>query len=228
MMKNGPVDTGTLVLTDHQTFGKGTNGRIWFSLPKPQLMFSILLQPTLPPQKLPIINVLCGILLAKTIEEAGIQAQVKWPNDVYIQGKKVAGILSELSTSNQQTRIILGIGVNTNAELTDFPTDLAATATALSLHSKSVNRFTILESFLLKLETALYDWNTDEMINFVQKQFEDYWLFKDKEIEIRLDQKILRGKSNGINASGALEFVTKTGLEHIYSGTIIDKPARNE
>lgn len=228
LLSEETTQVGTIVLADQQRMGRGTQGRTWFGLSKPQLTFSILLQPTVPVQKFPIINVLCGILLVQTMKEIGIEAQIKWPNDVYIKNKKVAGILSELNTGQSTPRIMVGIGINVEASLDEFPTELQDKATALSLHSSKIpDRFKILESFLQKLEAALYDWSIEKLTKFTQEEFEKLWIYKDQPIEIRQDQKSFHGIARKINASGALELETKNGIEAIYSGSVfIDSSTR--
>ncbi|MCC7459728.1 MAG: biotin--[acetyl-CoA-carboxylase] ligase [Proteobacteria bacterium] len=164
LMQANEAPIGTLVLTDHQPAGKGTQGRTWFSLPKPQLMFSLLIQPNLPIKNFPVINVLSGILMAKSLEEFEVNAQVKWPNDIFIQGKKAGGILSELIDE----KIVLGIGINTDGQEEDFPKELRSIATTVSLHGK-VDRFDLLNSFLIRLEAAL-QWPANELISYCNAQ----------------------------------------------------------
>ena len=163
-MQANEAPIGTLVLTDHQPAGKGTQGRSWFSLPKPQLMFSLLIQPNLPIKVFPIINILCGILMVKSLNEFDIEAQVKWPNDIFIQGKKAGGILSELIDG----KVVLGIGVNTEGNEEDFPKELRDIATTVSMHGK-IDRFDLLNSFLTRLEMAL-DWSEMELIAFCSSE----------------------------------------------------------
>jgi BirA family biotin operon repressor/biotin-[acetyl-CoA-carboxylase] ligase len=221
LLTEDKIPVGTVILADQQSMGRGTQGRRWVKLTKPQLTFSILLEPALPAQKFPIINLLCGVLLVQTMNEIGIQAQIKWPNDVYINNKKVAGILSELNTAHKQPRVIVGVGINTEATPGDFPPHLQEIATALSMHSSNVNRFDFLEFFLQKLETALYEWLPEQMIKFTQQQFEKLWMYQNQPIEVRQEQKILHGVSRRINSAGALELETKLGTEFIYSGSVV-------
>ncbi len=220
LLQENKAPVGTLILADHQQTGKGTQGRTWFSLPKPQLMFSLLLKPKFPPQKLPMINILSGVLMASVFEEFGVYAKVKWPNDVYIDGKKVGGILSELYVHQNEPHIILGIGMNIDASSADFPNEIKATATALSLYCTNCDRMDILQRFLTKLEHALYTWSTDELIAFTQKEFERLWLYRNKSIEVSQENKTLRGTSSQIDPFGALQLKTSAGIEKIISGTV--------
>src|SRR5258708_7756038 len=116
---------GTLVITDHQTAGRGRVGRAWEPLPRQQLTFSLLLRPPFAPHWLVMMSALA---VADAIEAVtGIQPEIKWPNDVLIGGRKVCGILIETSDGFA----VLGIGVNVNGSLADHPI-LAARATTLA------------------------------------------------------------------------------------------------
>lgn len=216
LLKTNQAPIGTLILADHQQTGKGTQGRSWFSLPNPQLMFSLLIKPHLAPQKLPLINILCGILMAKSLEEFNVHAMIKWPNDVYIDGKKVGGILSELTDG----KIVLGVGINVEATSKDFPAELEHIATAVSLHAPNpVDRHELLNQFLIRLEEAL-EWKPDDLISFCQREFEKRWIYRGEKIQILQDSRILQGISHHITSSGALELITDTGVEKIIGGTI--------
>lgn len=219
LVQKETVPVGTLILADHQEIGKGTQGRSWFSLPEPQLMFSLLLQPILPPHKLPIINILCGVLMAQTLESFDVPAKVKWPNDIYLDGKKCGGILSELITQNQEAYIIVGIGINVTAKTSDFPEELQKQATAISIH-KQIDRYEILDLFLQKLEKAVYTWDQNQIIEYSQEQFKKLWLYSNQTIQVQHGSKNSVGKSTQINSTGALELHTTHGIEKILSGTI--------
>lgn len=229
------IDEGTIALTDHQSAGKGTQGRTWFSLPKPQLMFSMLLNVPIPPQKLPLLNLVSAVVLADVLSEFGIVIGIKWPNDIYIGSKKVAGILSELVVHDKNPYVIQGLGINMEAESSDFPEDLRNKMTTLSQHAKSkIDRFELLENFLIRLEMCLFEDHLANLIRFTQEGFQKYWMYRGQEIEIQVANQILRGVANEIDANGSLVLCTNFSqdLRKIVSGTIltaasIDKPAKN-
>ena len=219
-LQENAIKVGTIALADRQTSGKGTQGRTWFSLPKPQLMFSILLYPELPPQKLPIINILAAVLWLDVLKERQIHAQIKWPNDLYIDSRKAGGILSELVVQNNKAYLILGIGINIDGDITDFPIDLQNKVTALSQY-QTVDRFEILGKFLIKLETYLHTKTPMELISYTRMRFRDSWMLKQQPIEIRQDKNSLYGIANEIDDNGALQLITDRGIEKIGSGTIM-------
>ncbi len=212
---------GTLILADSQSIGKGTQGRTWHSLPKPQLMFSVLLQPELAPQKLPFLNILSGILMIESFpENPAAPPMIKWPNDIYIDSKKVAGILSELVVHEKQNHIILGVGLNTDAERTDFPPGLRDRSTALNAYFANVDRFKILETFLQKLEKFMFDTPVEKLIEYTQEKFEKLWMYRNDPILVMQQTKTSRGIAKHIDQDGALLLETSDGVEKIIHGTI--------
>ncbi len=221
---SGGVQQGTVVFADHQHKGRGRNGHIWFSLPEPQIYFSVLLAPKLSPPKFPMINIAAGLAVIEALEVCGIKdPKIKWPNDVYIQQKKAAGILSELLTSDVKERpfIILGIGINVSANLEDFPNELRDRATALSLTGCTCDRLEL----LCKVLNALESWFLMlEHGNFklIQSEFSKKWLFHEKQIVVNMDSnRSLQGKAMGIDEDGAL-LLQKSSSEiaRVFSGEV--------
>lgn len=134
---------GSLVITDHQTRGKGRLNRGWFDPPGSCILLSLILRPKLRPSDLPLISLGAGVALCRALDARGLRVRLKWPNDVMIGPKKVAGILSEVHGS----AVILGVGVNVNVER--FPADFAGLATSLCLEAgHSFDRLELLEAFL--------------------------------------------------------------------------------
>lgn len=212
---------GYVVLADHQRMGRGTQGREWFALPKPQLTFSVLIQPSIPIKNFPILNILCSSLLVQIFRSFNIEAQIKWPNDVLIGGKKISGILSELVMIQSKPCLIVGVGVNIEANLDDFPPELQNKATALSMHRQDIDRMEILELFLQELEILIDEWSTDQLLLYTQACFNETWRSKYQKIEIKKEEKIIQGTIHGINSMGALEIQTENGLETIHSRSMI-------
>ena len=123
---------GSVVLAEYQTQGRGRLGRTWQAAAGLNLMFSVVLRPTLPPDHLGLISLAAGVALAEAIREQvpSLNPQIKWPNDVLISNRKCCGLLLEAShTSPSNPTVILGIGLNVNQIV--FPSALAHTATSL-------------------------------------------------------------------------------------------------
>lgn len=128
---------GTVVIADAQSGGKGRRGRIWSSPPGVNLYCSVILRSKIMPHEAPQLTFLSAVAVARAIERStGLTPEIKWPNDVLIGGKKVAGLLNEMSAETDGINfIILGIGVNVNMAADQFPVDLRHPATSLLLES---------------------------------------------------------------------------------------------
>jgi BirA family transcriptional regulator, biotin operon repressor / biotin---[acetyl-CoA-carboxylase] ligase len=127
------AEEGSVVLADSQWAGKGRLSREWQSPEGVNLYFSLVLRPPLPPVAAPQIPLVAGIAAARGISRAtGLDARIKWPNDVLVEGRKAAGILTEMEAEGGEIRfVIVGIGVNVNWRRSDMPSFLRETATSL-------------------------------------------------------------------------------------------------
>jgi len=138
------LDEFTIITTDNQTNGKGRLNRTWNSK-KDDLTFSILLKPNIDSSKLPLISLIAGASLCRVINKY-IKSEIKWPNDIWENNKKIAGILVEGVYSNKTEAIIVGIGLNVNS--VEFPDDLIIKATSLK---KELNKYIDKEKILNKI-----------------------------------------------------------------------------
>src|ERR1017187_8118407 len=127
------VKEGAVVFAESQTRGRGRLGRKWMSPPRRGLWFSVLLRPDLRPQEATRLTVASATALRRAIEtQTGLKPNIKWPNDILIHGKKVAGILTEMSAELDCVKyVVLGIGVDVNLNHSDFPAELRKLATSL-------------------------------------------------------------------------------------------------
>jgi BirA family transcriptional regulator, biotin operon repressor / biotin---[acetyl-CoA-carboxylase] ligase len=116
---------GSIVCADEQWAGRGRRGAVWVCPPGEALAFSQILRPTMPRALWPRLALVAGLAVAKTLEFHGLAAEVKWPNDVWVAGKKIAGILVESSGDV----VIVGVGLNVNP--TEFPPEIADSATSM-------------------------------------------------------------------------------------------------
>jgi BirA family biotin operon repressor/biotin-[acetyl-CoA-carboxylase] ligase len=142
---------GAVVLADHQTVGRGRRGRAWTAPPGTALLFSVVLRPPLPVARWPEIPLAAGCAVAEALEgAAGVAASLKWPNDVLVAGRKLAGILAE-AVAGAPPLVVLGIGVNVSQRETDWPPDLAARAQSLAGLAAPVTRRELLTAVLARL-----------------------------------------------------------------------------
>jgi BirA family biotin operon repressor/biotin-[acetyl-CoA-carboxylase] ligase len=145
---------GELVIADSQRHGRGRRGRSWLAPPGSSLLFSLILRPELPPARAPELTLTAAVALAEVLSGAGFEARIKWPNDVLIRGRKVAGLLTELSAEAGKVRFaILGVGLNVNLERSELPPEVAETATSLRAErGEPVPRLFLLAAMLAALE----------------------------------------------------------------------------
>ena len=124
---------GTIVIADEQTAGKGRSGRHWVTPPKSAIAFTILVRPKLPPSRISMVTLVKGLAVCNAIRQLySLPAGIKWPNDVVIHGRKICGILTEMSAEMDGVHYVV-IGTGINANLTSFPEEIRDIATSLEL-----------------------------------------------------------------------------------------------
>ncbi|MQA98998.1 MAG: biotin--[acetyl-CoA-carboxylase] ligase [Actinobacteria bacterium] len=128
------ADEGAIVVTEHQTAGRGRRGRTWFDEPGTSLLFSLILRPGIAFDRLGLLPVALGTAVATALEDAcGIAARTKWPNDVTVRGRKIAGILVETKLVGSNVDIaVAGVGLNHDWSGVQVPGGIADTATSVS------------------------------------------------------------------------------------------------
>ncbi|MBM4776347.1 MAG: biotin--[acetyl-CoA-carboxylase] ligase [Archangiaceae bacterium] len=212
---------GEVVITESQTAGKGRRGRAWVSPAGKNLAMSVILRPEIPPTRAPELTLVAAVALAETLKEAGANAQIKWPNDVQLDGLKVAGILTELSADTERVHfIVLGIGVNLNTEVSDFPPEVRELATSVAIaRQQQVPRALFTAALLTKLEQWLDTWQ-EEGFAPVRKAWKSLSSILGKDVLVRSDAKELRGVAEDIDESGALLLRVDGRLERVLAGDV--------
>lgn len=216
------AEHGEVVITEQQTAGKGRRGRTWVSPTGLNLYFSVILRPELPPQRAPELTLVGAVALAEALRETEADARIKWPNDVQLDGRKVAGILTELSAEPERVHfVVLGIGVNLNAGPEDFPPEVAATATSLSqVLGRRVNRALFTATLWGRLEEWL-DLHHEVGFDPVRQRWKELSSTLGQEVLVRTDRSELRGVAEDIDVSGALLVRTAEGsLERVLAGDV--------
>jgi BirA family biotin operon repressor/biotin-[acetyl-CoA-carboxylase] ligase len=149
---------GLVLLARHQTGGRGRMGRAWASVPGRQLQFSVVLHPRFPVEDFALLGLVAGLAVAQALGEAlGVEARLKWPNDVLLARRKVCGILVEATRGEGgRPRLVLGVGLNCNGAAADFPPELRARLTTLAEATGApVDTEAVLRAVLARLD-ALY------------------------------------------------------------------------
>ncbi|WP_144461108.1 biotin--[acetyl-CoA-carboxylase] ligase [Siminovitchia fortis] len=214
---------GTLVVAEEQTSGRGRLGREWHSLSGKGIWMSLIVRPDLPPQQAPQFTLITAVAVARAIEEiTGITPEIKWPNDVLINGKKVVGILTELQAeSDKISSLIIGIGMNANHGPEDFPPNVAHTATSLFIEKgEKVSRAALIQSFLKYFE-RYYSIYITEGFKPVRILWESYAISIGKRIKATTVTGVIAGRAIGITDEGILKIEDDEGIIHnIYSADI--------
>ncbi|HTS79372.1 MAG TPA: biotin--[acetyl-CoA-carboxylase] ligase [Myxococcaceae bacterium] len=215
------AEHGELVVAEQQTAGRGRRGRSWASPAGKNLYASLVLRPELPPQRAPELTLLAAVAVAETLRGEGVEATIKWPNDLQVGGRKIAGILTELSAEADRVHfVILGIGVNLNAAPADFPPELAEVATSvLRVTGRRVNRAAFAARLLRTLEHWL-DVHEQEGFGPVRARWRELSSTLGLEVLVKTDRRELRGKAEDIDADGALLLRTEDGVERVLAGDV--------
>ncbi len=206
------LQENTVIITNNQTNGRGRGNRVWESN-SDDLTFSILLKPNIDSNKIPLISLVVGASLCQTINKY-ITSYIKWPNDILVNDKKLAGILLEAVSSNKIEAIIVGIGININS--IKFSDDLIIKATSLKkILNKDINKNEVLEYFL-EIFNDLYTKfikNNNEYLDICKK----YNYLKNRQVYINNEQvKVL-----DINDQGNLIVIDNNqNIKQLYYGEV--------
>ncbi len=213
---------GTIVVSEKQTKGKGRFSRHWYSIEKKGIYCSIILRPNFNPEDAPGLSLMTAVAMADTCKQfTQASVQIKWPNDILLNSKKAAGILTELSAEkNKINHVIIGIGMNINHTTDDFHDEIKSTATSLSLESKTqINRVQFLQKFLVNFENYYMQYNQDRLTSILTK-LRDYSSLIGTQIHLEYGNDIIDGKVLDINQDGALLLDCDGEIKTINSGEV--------
>ncbi|MBF8285658.1 MAG: Biotin--[acetyl-CoA-carboxylase] ligase [Anaerolineales bacterium] len=207
-LAEGGGQEGLIVVAEEQTAGRGRAGRKWITPAGSAIAFSLILRPPLPPARSARLTMLAGVAACEAIEQTtGLRAELKWPNDVLIAGKKVAGILSESAVLGDQLEYaVLGLGLNVSfaplAAEVDFP------ATSLQAEAgREVDRLKLLRAILTGLE-AHYPFLMDERL---YQNWRARLAMMGRPALAHTESGAHRGRAEGVDADGALIFRLDSG-----------------
>jgi BirA family biotin operon repressor/biotin-[acetyl-CoA-carboxylase] ligase len=216
------VAQGAVVFAESQTKGRGRLGRKWISPAGKGLWFSILLRPELRPQDATQLTIIAATALARAFREYELTPRIKWPNDILIGERKLAGVLTELAAEIDRIRyVILGIGINVNTIASDFPPEVRAVATSLRIETGvEVRRAELAASILREL-----DFDYDRLCQGEFASIADEWGRQSatlgQRVTIRVGDRTVHGHAEALDDSGALLLRTAHGhLERIVGGDV--------
>jgi BirA family biotin operon repressor/biotin-[acetyl-CoA-carboxylase] ligase len=213
---------GLAVIADSQRHGRGRFGRHWASPASVNLYCSVLLRPALAPAEVPLLTLAAGVAVAEAVDAfACTPSAIKWPNDVLLNHRKVAGILTEMEVDARGgVFVVVGIGVNLNARAEDFPPEVRAVATSIALTTGGrVDR----ERFAARLIDAL-DARYESLLRDGLSAILAAWCERDalrgRRVQVRAGDRTLEGVAAGLAAGGRLRLETASGVEEIVAGEV--------
>lgn len=214
---------GHVVIADEQTAGKGRLGRSWFSPSGTSISLSLIVRPNIPPQEAPQLTLLAAVSVVLGIEKTTpLKCDIKWPNDILCNGKKVVGILTEIQSDPDAIHsVIIGIGINANHKKEHFSSEIRQKATSLRIESgKEVNRAKLVANIFAEFE-QLYELYLQKGF----KEIKELWEKKAVNIGKSIVAKTLKGEiagvAKGITDEGILLLEDENGrLYKIYSADI--------
>jgi BirA family biotin operon repressor/biotin-[acetyl-CoA-carboxylase] ligase len=214
---------GTVVIAEKQTQGKGRRGRNWFSPPSEGIYFSIILRPRISPHEAPKLTLMASVAVAETVLSlTQLRVNIKWPNDILINGKKLAGILTEISAEMDRIHyVVIGIGINVNTRTESFPPDIRDRATSILLETGAVyQRVALLRVFLEWLE-VYYDMFNVKGFQPIMNRWKQLSDMMGKQISVDLINHTFTGEVLDIDEDGFLLLRDHEGnLRKIISGDI--------
>ncbi|HLS08261.1 biotin--[acetyl-CoA-carboxylase] ligase [Lentibacillus sp.] len=217
------AEHGTVIIADEQTQGKGRMERQWYSTRNKGIWMSILLRPSIHPAAAPQLTLLTATVLADVITNCTTaKPKIKWPNDLLINHKKTAGILTEMQAEQDRIQyIIAGIGINVNHSDEDFPSSISQKATSLKLETGEEQPIVqIIQQILLYFERS-YNAFIRNGFSDIKNKWESYGYKVGETIRIRTNSEKLEATFTGIAEDGALLVQTDNdGVRKIYSGEV--------
>ncbi|MBD3257947.1 biotin--[acetyl-CoA-carboxylase] ligase [candidate division GN15 bacterium] len=226
-MANAGAAEGTVITAEQQIEGRGRLGRTWFSPFGSGVYVSVIFRPAFEPESAPGMSVMTALALLDAIVacspgEARLkQISLKWPNDLLIGGRKVAGILTELATEDRViSHVVIGIGINVNASPNEFPEEIADTATSIYREiGRKINRVELLRAFLRNLEKQYSTY----LVHGLKKDHDKirkYSSLIGHEVTLQAGRVRMQGLVKDIDADGRLMLQTDDGLQPIIAGEV--------
>lgn len=220
-MKGAPE--GAIVVAEGQEKGRGRLGRTWISPPFLNLYLSVILRPKIPPQQASVLTLMAAVATAEAVAEcSGLSPTIKWPNDIFLRGRKLAGLLNEIhSEADHVDFVVLGIGVNLNIEENMFPPELRESATSLKRETgQPVSRRHFARGLLEKLETW-YERFLAQGNDPVLRGWREKAQLGTQRVKVTSFGETWVGRARDIDSEGALLLETEGGeIRRVVAGDV--------
>lgn len=213
---------GTLIVAESQRTGKGRRGKSWSSPPGASVYMSLVLRPDITPVQASMLTLVTALGVSEGIRSlAGVTPQIKWPNDLVLDGKKLCGILTEMSTELEIIHyVVVGIGINVNTE--KFPPELTATATSLWLETgRRLSRASLIGAVVGSLEQYYTKFLSVKDLSILKEDYESRLANAERPVTVLDPAGAYRGICRGIDRQGALLVEREDGtLCRVLSGEV--------
>jgi BirA family transcriptional regulator, biotin operon repressor / biotin---[acetyl-CoA-carboxylase] ligase len=217
------AEEGEVVIGESQEKGRGRLGRQWVSPPFLNLYLSVVLRPKIPPHQASLITFMAAVAGAETIEKhSGLTPSIKWPNDLLLRGKKVAGLLNEIHSETDRIHfIILGMGVNLNMDAKEFPKEIRTKATSLKAEKGRPVSRKAFTAFLLEELERWYEMFLKEGGAPVLRAWRERAQIRGKEVRVSSFDEVRIGRAIDVDSDGALILETQDGeRQRIVAGDV--------
>lgn len=213
---------GTLVVADRQSAGKGRRGRDWESPKGENIYMSLLLRPKMEPAKAPMLTLVMAYSAALAIrEQEGLEAGIKWPNDLVIGTKKICGILTEMSAEIDFINyVVIGVGINVNVK--NFAEELSEKATSLfNEKGKEIRRAVLIAKIMERFEQNYERFLREQNLGFLQEEYNQLLVSRGKEVKVLEPGHEYHAHAIGINDTGELLVRKEDGEEEaVFAGEV--------
>lgn len=216
------AEEGLLVVADKQEAGRGRRGRSWESPAGANIFMTLLLRPSMAVNRVPMITLVMALSVAQAIRSmSGLKAEIKWPNDIVINRKKVTGILTELTMETDYIQyLVCGVGINVNQ--TKFQESIQETATSICLEAgRKMNRAALIEEIMVRFEENYNSFNKTQDFSLLRDVYNQLLVNQDAGVRVLDPAGEYDGISRGINAMGELIVERADGsVEYVYAGEV--------
>lgn len=219
-----PFKEGTVVIAEEQSAGKGRLGKHWVSPKGKGIWMSIMLKPDILPADAPKLTIVTAYAVANAILSCcNLDARIKWPNDIIAGGKKLCGILTEMSAEADEIKyVVIGIGINANLDIGDFGQEVSSIATSISIESgRNISRKSLVASVLKEFELIYKDFERTGSIKFILDEYKNKSAVLGKEIRIISRKEEITGLAIDISEEGHLVVRLDDGsIREVMSGEV--------
>lgn len=216
----GEVQSGTVIIADQQSAGRGRLGRVWHTV-EDALTMSIIFRPDLPPEKTPQLSLVTAVALQQTLANYCADIRIKWPNDLLIHGAKVSGILTEMRTQQKHVDgVVIGLGVNLKQPKNGWPSDIQQHVTDLQSHCmQPISRTTCAMQILASLD-RWYDIYLQQGFAAIRHRWWQYHIASQQKVHVFNGNRYIEGVAIALDDDGALLLDVQGDIQRIMAGEV--------